>query len=85
MRVVEYINIDQVKMDRHPLNISTLNLIKYLEGGGNVPPIKVATLKQGGFLIRDGRHRLTAYKLLGRKTIEAKFSKKPMKQGATNE
>ena len=65
-------------MDRYPMNISTLNLIDYLRSGGNVPPIKVAKHPRGGYIIRDGRHRVLANKLLGKTMIMAKFSDKPM-------
>jgi ParB-like chromosome segregation protein Spo0J len=79
MRKINFIDIHSIKMDRHPLNKSTLSLIKYMENGGFIPPIKVARLKQGGYLIRDGRHRVTASKILGRKSIEAKFSDVPLR------
>ena len=78
MRHTKSINISMVKMDRHPLNGKTLSLIKYLESGGMVPPIKVASLKQGGYIIKDGRHRITAFKLLDRPEIKAKYSTKPI-------
>lgn len=77
-RLVMQINVGNIEMDRYPLNPTTLDLIKFLEAGGTVPPIKIAKQVTGRFKIRDGRHRLTAFKLLGRKTIEAKFSTKPM-------
>ena len=73
-RIVGFINISLIKMDHHPLNPSVLGLIDHLDSGGSVPPIKVASLKDGTFLIRDGRHRVTASKLLGWKTIKAKYS-----------
>jgi len=78
MRSTKLIHVNDIRMDRHPLNESTLSLIKHMERGGSVPPIKVARLKGGGYLIRDGRHRVTASKLLGRKSIEAKFSETPL-------
>lgn len=58
-------------MDRYPLNPSTLDLIDYLRSGGSVPPIKVKRLPTGNYEIRDGRHRITAYKLLGKTHIKA--------------
>lgn len=77
-RHTKFVRIALIKMDRYPLNPSTLDLIKHLENGGKIPPIKLAKLKDGGYLIRDGRHRITASKLLGREYIEARFSEKPM-------
>lgn len=72
------ISISLIKMDRYPMNPKTLDLIKFLQNGGTVPPIKVAKLKSGGFIIRDGRHRILAYKMLGISKINAKFSTKPI-------
>ena len=74
MRIIDFINISLIKMDRYPLNEKTLDLIKHLERGGSVPPIKIARLKDGRFIIRDGRHRITAFKLMGRKRIKSKYS-----------
>lgn len=79
MRKMEYIFINSIKMDRHPLNPSILSLIDYLKSGGTVPPIKVSRLVDGNFIIKDGRHRVTASKLLGRKTILATFGEGTLK------
>lgn len=76
MRVTMKIPIAQIQMDRFPLNPSTLALIKHYEKGGSVPPIKVSFLKNGNYRIKDGRHRITASKLLGREEILATFSTK---------
>lgn len=81
MRIEKEIDILSIKIDRYPMNPTTLNLIHYLDCGGTVPAIKVAKLKQGGFIIRDGRHRVLAYKLLGRKKILARFSNLPLRDG----
>jgi ParB-like chromosome segregation protein Spo0J len=78
MRVKEYIKVSSIKMDRFPMNPSTLSLIDYLRSGGDIPPIKVAKLPKGGFIIRDGRHRVLAHKLLGMDKILATFSNEPM-------
>jgi hypothetical protein len=80
MRTEKLINILSIKMDRYPMNPTTLELIDRLRGGGSVPAIKVAKLPQGGSLIRDGRHRVLAYRLLGEKEILAKFSDKPLRK-----
>lgn len=74
MRVTRLIPIDQIVMDKWPLNRSTLSLVKHIERVGNLPrPIKVQNLYNGKFKIKNGRHRVTALKLLGYKSIEAKF------------
>ena len=72
------IDVGLVRMDRYPMNPSTLSLIDYLREGGEVPAIKVAKHPKGGYIIRDGRHRVLAHKMLGRKKIKAKFSDKAM-------
>lgn len=60
------------------MNPSTLSLIDYLREGGEVPPIKVAKHPDGGYIIRDGRHRVLAHKMLGRSKIKAKYSEVAM-------
>ena len=77
-RIVCMIDVGSIKTDRHPMNPSTLSLIDYMRSGGKVPPIKVGKLLGGGFVIRDGRHRLLAHKMLGLTKIEARFSETPM-------
>lgn len=72
IRVVRPILIAAVQMDRHPLHPRTLELVRYLEAGGSTAPIHVATT-EFGYRICDGRHRITASKLLGRTHILARF------------
>ena len=72
------IDVGLVRIDRYPMNPSTLSLIDYLREGGEVPAIKVAKHPKGGYIIRDGRHRVLAHKMLGIKKIKAKFSDKAM-------
>ena len=79
IRTKGLIPISSIAMDRYPLNPSTLSLIEYLKKGGEVPPIKVAKLKNGNYRILDGRHRVTASKLLGRKLILGKVSMQPLR------
>lgn len=74
MRVQALIPVRQIKMDRSPLNTKTLSLVDFLRSGGTVPPIHVQ-LKNGSFYIRNGRHRVTAFKLLGRQLIDARYGK----------
>lgn len=77
-RYTELVSIDLIRMDRYPMNPSTLSLIDYLRGGGEVPAIKIAKHPKGGYIIRDGRHRILAHKLIGLKKIKAKFSEVPI-------
>lgn len=72
-KIRRFIEISQIEMDKWPINNATLKLVWFLTNGGEVPPIKIQQLANGNFRIKDGRHRLTAYKLLGKTKIEAKF------------
>lgn len=79
MRIKKLINLSNIKIDREPINSKTYALAKYLEGGGEVPPIKVKMDDgQGHFTIIDGRHRVLAFKLIGRTEILAKFGFDPL-------
>jgi len=73
-RVEQFINIQNIRIDRLPLNPSTLSLVDHIRNGGDIPPIQVSKHPNGGYSIKDGRHRLVACKLLGKSTINAKFS-----------
>jgi len=75
MRIIKEIPINQITVDRYKLGPDTLDLCCFLRQGGSVPPIHVQR-KLNGFKICDGRHRITAYKLLGRKKIKARYSEK---------
>lgn len=66
-------------MDRWPICPRTLNLIDYIRNGGGVPAIKVVKKSTGGYIIKDGRHRVLAHKMLGIKQIKADFSNIPIK------
>lgn len=78
MRVIEQIPVSQIQMDSWRIVPKTLGLIDHLRGGGKVPPIKVYKNGNGQYVIKDGRHRVTAFKMLGRKKILAKFSTEPV-------
>jgi ParB-like chromosome segregation protein Spo0J len=62
-------------MDNWPLNPSTLDLAIKIRNRqldpNSLPPIKVMLLDNGQYLIRDGRHRVAAFKLNGIKQIKA--------------
>ena len=73
MRVEKEISIQQINMDHHPINPQTLSLVDYLRSGGEIPAIKVQQIDNGRFRIKDGRHRITAFKLLGKQKIKAKY------------
>ena len=78
-RETREISIGLIDIDHLPLNATGLATTLALKTGIPMPPIKVAKLACGRFLIRDGRHRYLAHKLLGRKTIKARMSVKPFR------
>lgn len=65
--------IESIAFDKLPINKTVLDLVFYIISGGEVPPIKLQRGGAGGYKLRDGRHRLCAYKLLGYKEILAIF------------
>ena len=73
MKQTRFILIESILIDKLPINGSVLSLVDYIRAGGNVPPIKLQASKDGGYKLRDGRHRVCAYKLLGFTEIEATF------------
>lgn len=79
MRIKENINISDILLDSMPINNETLRFVLLIIYGIEFPAIKVSKLYTGQYLIRDGRHRVTAYKLLGIKKIMASFSEKCLK------
>jgi ParB-like chromosome segregation protein Spo0J len=76
MKDISLIPVSLIIMDRHALRPNTLSLIKHFEHGGVVPPIHVMRLDGGRYKICDGRHRVTAHKLMGRELIKACYNKK---------
>jgi len=84
MRITSWINICNISVDRHSISKQTFDLASKLENNeifkDELPPIRVTLNKNGTFILKDGRHRVTAYKLLGLKTIKAKY----YKHGKTN-
>jgi len=72
MRVVRELPISAIMIYRYPLCPRTLDLVRWMAGGGSIPPIHVLKTPTG-YRILDGRHRLTASKLLGRTHIKARY------------
>lgn len=72
MRVQRLFPICSLVVDRSPINPKTLGLVDFLRGGGKVGPIHIQ-LVSGNWKVCDGRHRILAYKLLGRTMIEARY------------
>jgi hypothetical protein len=68
------IKIESIFWDKLPINPSVLNLVFFIKSGGEIPPIHLQVSSVGGYKLRDGRHRVAAYKLLGIKEIKAKVN-----------
>lgn len=74
-RVRAEVPLGHILMDRIPLDPTTLKYAKLIEKSVDFPAIKVQWLAPGRLLIKDGRHRWTAHKLAGKKTIKVKYGK----------
>jgi uncharacterized ParB-like nuclease family protein len=72
-RVTNEINLANLIIDKEPIGPKTLELVDHLRAGGDVPPIHVKPNYKGQYLVLNGRHRSLAFKLLGRKTIQASY------------
>lgn len=72
-RVIQSVPLNLIDVDRWPHEPRTLRLVDHFQAGGTVPPIRLVIRDNGRFQILDGRHRLLATKLLGRRAIVAKY------------
>lgn len=76
MRVLRWVPVSNVEVDRRPWGPTIFKLAIHLARGGTVPPIHVVQDPETGrFFICDGRHRIQAHRLIGRKHILAKYYK----------
>jgi len=73
MRETGFVNISGIQYDELPMNPEVLDLVFFISSGGEIPPVKLQKTKTG-WKLKDGRHRLAAYKLLGKEKIFAKYS-----------
>lgn len=71
MTEIKRIQIENIVGARIPLGPQVLAIVDHLRANGTVPPIKVECEGGGNLRIKDGRHRVAAYKLLGRTSIKA--------------
>jgi len=71
MRVERLVDISLIS-GRLPMNPSVLSLVDFIRAGGEIPPVKLQMIG-GSFKLKDGRHRVAAYKLLGITKIKAKY------------
>lgn len=76
MRRVSFINLVNIVVDKHSISPQTFDLAKKLESGEITPedltPIKTVN-QNGTHILKDGRHRVTAFKLVGLKQIKARY------------
>lgn len=72
MRKQALIQITTIQYDKLPINQAVLDLVFFIMSGGVIPPVKIRKA-ENGWELSDGRHRLAAHKLLGKKQILAKF------------
>lgn len=75
-RVRRLLPLSCLECDRIPFG-RVLELVRFLEGGGKVPPIRVMLAPQGRWRVKDGRHRYAAFKLLGIKLVEVEHALHP--------
>lgn len=79
MRTTKLINIKNIKVDNHSISPQTFDLAFKIKTCiidiDDLPPIKLQCIGNGSYKLRDGRHRITAFKLLGKTHIKSKFYK----------
>lgn len=79
MRVESWINICNIIVDRHSISQQTFDLALKIKLGEikieELPAIKLDMNSNGTYILKDGRHRITALKLLGEKRIKSKYFK----------
>lgn len=75
MRIISNIPISQIVVDRYSIVPQTLDLAtKMINGLHGLPPIKVYKAHDSDkYILTDGRHRITAHKLCGKKEILCKY------------
>lgn len=68
--IFETVAMEQVVCeDKLPVNHLSFQLARFMSKGGTVPAIKVKAGDSGQWVIKDGRHRFVAHKLLDRAYI----------------
>ncbi|MDC7249163.1 MAG: ParB/Srx family N-terminal domain-containing protein [Sphaerochaetaceae bacterium] len=64
-------------MDKHSISPQTFDLAKKLDSKEitpeDLPPVKLVYNMNGSYTLLDGRHRVTAFKLLGLEQIKSKY------------
>lgn len=78
-RTISPVDISLIAIDRMPIGPVALLYAIEMHNGSMFPPVKLQRGAHGRFILKDGRHRFVAHKLLGRKMISATYSNKEAK------
>jgi len=81
IETLKRIKINLIEVDRWKLSPLVMKFAQDMEKGDEFPPVIVYLSVTGKYVLHDGRHRISAARLLGKKDILAKFS---VPQEATN-
>lgn len=77
MRVTGQIPIERIKSKKRlPLGLKAFQFALAMKRGEKFPPVKLqrSVTGDGNYVLKDGRHRVSAAKLLGHKTVFALYS-----------
>lgn len=72
MRSIIEVPLNNLRVDRTPLNPKVFMYATAMMQGAVFPPIRVARRGCGSWEIRDGRHRVAAARLMARGKIRAR-------------
>jgi hypothetical protein len=76
VHAVQTIKIQQIDcVNKLPINKKSLGFAILMTNGIIFPPINVERMPAGRYVLRGGRHRLAAHKLLGKTEIRASVAK----------
>ena len=78
-RVLAPVYISLIDTDRIPIGPVSLLYAIELQRGSCFPPVKLQRAAHGRFILKDGRHRFVAHKLLGYRMISAVYFSKEAK------
>lgn len=79
MKSIKEIPISNIAVDSWHISPKAFNFAKEMENGALFPPIQIYK-KDNQYVIKDGRNRITAAKLCGRKTIKCQINLKCIPQ-----
>jgi len=83
MKKVQNIKIKDIKLDSYPVSAQTLDLAMKIKSGtldiGDLPPIKLMIDENGTYKIKNGRHRVLAFRMNEIETIASIVHKPDVK------